>query len=154
MYLMMLKKKIRKKNFNRKEMVGEMQPFLSVYPNRNKEHLNTNVGSESSISLLRKDLFQCKTSILPGKACVSTHKKSTRIHPLLRELWPLKQWSFFKISDKNRFQRSLIDDLQGFSGQFRGETPLIFILCTQILQKLKKLAHNYGVISHVNYLVK
>ena len=35
-------------------MVGEMQPFLSVYPNRNKEHLNINVGSESSISLLRK----------------------------------------------------------------------------------------------------
>ena len=57
MYLMMLKKKIRKKIFNRKEMVGEIQPPLTVFPNRDKEQLNTNFGSESSISLLRKKYY-------------------------------------------------------------------------------------------------
>ena len=35
-------------------MVGEIQPPLIVFPNRDKEQLNTNIGSESSISLLRK----------------------------------------------------------------------------------------------------
>ena len=80
-----------KKNFNRKEMVGEIQPPLIVFPNRDKEQLNTNIGSESSISLLRKDVLSIKTTILPGKVCVSTKKKSPRIPPLLRELWPLKQ---------------------------------------------------------------
>ena len=55
MYLMMWRKKIKKKKpFNLKEMVGEIQPFLRWFPNRDKEQLNTNVGSESSISLLRK----------------------------------------------------------------------------------------------------
>ena len=57
MYLVMWKKKIRKKTFNRKEMVGEIQPPLIVFPNRDKEQLNTNIGSESSISLLRKDVI-------------------------------------------------------------------------------------------------
>ena len=43
-----------KKTFKLKEMVGEIQPPLIVFPNRDKEQLNTNVGSESSIPLLRK----------------------------------------------------------------------------------------------------
>ena len=94
-YLVMLEKKSEKSRLNREEMVGEIQPPLIVFPNRDKEQFNSNVGSESSISLLKKMLFQCKTPISPGKVCVSNHKKSTRIHPLLRELWPLKEWSFF-----------------------------------------------------------
>ena len=56
-------------------MVGEIQPPLIVFPNRDKEQLNTNFGSESSISLLKKRCyFNTKTPILPGKVCVSTHK--------------------------------------------------------------------------------
>ena len=56
-------------------MVGEMQPFLSVYPNRNKEQLNTNVGSESSISLLRKDVISIQNLNLTRKSvCVNPQK--------------------------------------------------------------------------------
>ena len=46
-----MEKENQKKNFNRKEMVGEIQPPLIVFPNRDKESLDTNIGSESSISL-------------------------------------------------------------------------------------------------------
>ena len=78
MYLMMLKKKIRKKTFNRKEMVGEMQPFLSVYLNRNKEQMNTNVGSESSISLLRKDVLSIQN---PQFTRTSIRVNPQKVHP-------------------------------------------------------------------------
>ena len=38
-------------------MVGEMQLSLNVFPNRDKDQINTNVGSENSISLLRTDIL-------------------------------------------------------------------------------------------------
>ena len=74
----MWKKKIRKKTFNRKEMVGEIQPPLIVFPNRDKEQLNTNVGSESSISLLRKDVISIQNLNFTRKSvCVNPQK----VHP-------------------------------------------------------------------------
>ena len=45
-------------------MVGEIQPPLIVFPNRDKEQLNTNVGSESSISLFRKDVTKKQSNYL------------------------------------------------------------------------------------------
>ena len=38
-------------------MVGDIQSHLSGFPNRDKEQLNTNVGSENGISLLRNMIF-------------------------------------------------------------------------------------------------
>ena len=106
MYLVMWKKKIRKKTFNRKEMVGEIQSPVIVFPNRDKEQLNTHIGSENSISLLRKDVLSIqKPPFYQVRcACQPKKKKSPRIPPLLRELWPLKIWYFLKISTKYRFQ--------------------------------------------------
>ena len=87
-----MEKENQKKTFNRKEMVGEIQPPLIVFPNRDKEQLNTNIGSESSISLLRKDVLSIQNHHFTRKGVRVKQRNSSRIPPLLRELWPLKQW--------------------------------------------------------------
>ena len=67
-----------KKTFNRKEMVVEIQPFLSVFSNRNKEQLNTNVGSESSISLLRKFVLSIQN---PNFTRKNVRVNPQKVHP-------------------------------------------------------------------------
>ena len=64
-----------KKPFNRKEMVGEIQPPLIAFPYRDKEQLNTNIGSESSISLLRKDVLSIQSHDFTRKG-VRVNQKS------------------------------------------------------------------------------
>ena len=95
MYLMMWKKKIRKNNFNRKEMVGEIQPFLSVFPNRDKEQLNTNFGSESSISLLRKNIISMQNPHFTRK---DVHVNPQKVHqnpPIIKRVMPLEREVIF-----------------------------------------------------------
>ena len=56
-------------------MVGEIQPPLIVFPNRDKEQLNTNIGSESSISLLRKDVISIQNlNVTRKNVCVNPQK--------------------------------------------------------------------------------
>ena len=104
MYLMMWKKKIRKKIFNRKEMVGEIQPPLIVFPNRDKEQLNTNIGSESSISLLRKDVLSIQNHHFTRKGVRVNQKKIPPNPPVIKRVMALET-GIFKIIAKYRFHR-------------------------------------------------
>ena len=100
----MWKKKIRKKTFNRKEMVGEIQPPLIVFPNRDKEQLNTNIGSESSISLLRKDVLSIQNHHFTRKGVRVNQKKFPPNSPVIKRVMALET-GIFKIIAKYRFQR-------------------------------------------------
>ena len=59
-------------------MVGEIQPFLSMFPNREKEQLNTNVGSGSSMSLLRKFVLSIQN---PHFTMKNVRVNPQKVHP-------------------------------------------------------------------------
>ena len=69
-------------------MVGEIQSPLSVFPNRDKDQLNTNVGSESSISLLRKDIISIQNPYFIRKFVLVYPQK---VNPFLKRVMTLKK---------------------------------------------------------------
>ena len=59
-------------------MVGEIQPPLRVFPNRDKGQLNKHVGSEIVYLFYEKMFFQFKTPISPEK---NVRIKPQKVHP-------------------------------------------------------------------------
>ena len=90
MYLVMWKKKIRKKTFDRKEMVGEIQSPVIVFPNIDKEQLNKHIGSESSISLLRKDVLSIQNHHFTMKGVRVNFKKVHPNPPIIKRIMALE----------------------------------------------------------------
>ena len=72
-----------------------MQPFLSVFSNRNKEQLNTNVGSESSISLLRKFVLSIQNPHFTRKNVRVNPQKVHPNPPIIKRVIPLEREVIF-----------------------------------------------------------
>ena len=76
-------------------MVGEIQQPLFVFPNRDKEQLNTNVGSESSISLLRKDVISMQNLYFTRKGVRVNSQKVDPNSPIIKRVMALERVVIF-----------------------------------------------------------
>ena len=76
-------------------MVGEIQPPLIVFPNRDKEQFNTNIGSESSISLLRKDVLSIQNHHFTRKGVRVNPQKVHPNPPIIKRVMALEREAIF-----------------------------------------------------------
>ena len=76
-------------------MVVEIQPPLIVFPNRDKEQLNTNVGSESSIFLFRKDVISMQNPHFTSKGVRVNPQKVHPNPPIIKRVMALERVVIF-----------------------------------------------------------
>ena len=76
-------------------MVSEIQSSLSVFPNRDKVQLNTNVGSGSSMSLLRKFVLSIQNPHFTRKGVRVNPQKVHPNPPIIKRVMALERMVMF-----------------------------------------------------------
>ena len=76
-------------------MVREIQPPLIVFPNRDKDQLKTNIGSESSISLLKRYVISMQNHHFTRKGVRVNPQKVHPNPPIIKRIMALERVAIF-----------------------------------------------------------